>query len=319
MRRYLIDTAGTRSELPPQLSHLREQFFDEAWAYCRHALSSPPGFIINILNDISEFERRIISPQRNGSWFLTRIALTRARLSREPIFVEGQWKSHGKNHVIRLDCHSEGTYPYENVHEALARIHETISANQYSISSNNIRGKIVIDAGANTGVFSITAALLGAKRVYAFEPVSSSFNLLKRNIRENKVGHIVIPINAGLWNAQGHTTIEYRFPGDSCANLSSKSILHPGFHNKSERIRLVSVDAFLKNKPCDFIKIDAEGCEEEILQGAKRTIKLSKPVLSFSAYHFAKDKTRLPALVKHLRPDYTIRLNHFEEPVFYCE
>jgi hypothetical protein len=65
--------------------------------------------------------------------------------------------------------------------------------------------------------------------------------------------------------------------------------------------------------------MDVEGYEENVLLGARETIRKWKPVLSFSAYHKPTDKTRLPEVVKSIRSDYDIRLNkHFEED-FYCE
>ena len=316
MRLFLIGKDGSRAEVPPQLSHLREQPFEELWAYCRHLAHNPLQFAINVLNDCDEFVRRTFFPSRNGSWLPIHIALARSSLKGEPAIAEAHL---GKGKRILIDCAPrDSPDPYVNIHEAFARIHESIASNQYNVSKGNIKSKVVIDAGANTGVFAIHAALMGARRVYAFEPVSSSYELLKRNIRLNKVEHIIVPVRAGLWNKDGSTIIEFRFAGDSCANLSSKSALHPGYHTKSERITLTTVDSFLKGKSCDFIKIDAEGCESEILRGASRTIKKCKPILSFSAYHFSQDQQRLPSLVKSIREDYDIKLNTFEEPVFYC-
>jgi len=52
----------------------------------------------------------------------------------------------------------------------------------------------------------------------------------------------------------------------------------------------------------DFLKIDTEGYEAEILKGAAGTIKKYKPVLALSAYHKPNDKKELPELVNSIAP-----------------
>ena len=60
---------------------------------------------------------------------------------------------------------------------------EVIFHNQYNASEENIRGRIVLDVGANVGVFSVFAASLGADKVYAFEPVPALCECLELNAR----------------------------------------------------------------------------------------------------------------------------------------
>ena len=52
----------------------------------------------------------------------------------------------------------------------------------------------------------------------------------------------------------------------------------------------------------DFLKMDTEGAEGIILQGAAETIKKMKPILAFSAYHHPEDKEELPKLVSSIAP-----------------
>src|SRR3989339_600112 len=55
--------------------------------------------------------------------------------------------------------------------------------NQYNINFENIQGKIIFDCGAHHGTFSILCALLGAKKVYSFEPLSKTFEILNEIIK----------------------------------------------------------------------------------------------------------------------------------------
>jgi|GraSoi_2013_60cm_1033757.scaffolds.fasta_scaffold00669_6 FkbM family methyltransferase len=58
-------------------------------------------------------------------------------------------------------------------------------------------GDIVLDVGANSGVFAICAAKQGAQ-VYAYEPIPANFELLKQNIQLHGLDNLVHPRNIGL-------------------------------------------------------------------------------------------------------------------------
>ena len=88
----------------------------------------------------------------------------------------------------------------------------------------------------------------------------------------------------------------------------------------ASKVRVTTIDDQMHSRGrVDFIKIDAEGFEENILLGAARTMKKYKPILSFSAYHKPGDKEELPALVISIRPDYSCRLMNRSEEDIYCE
>jgi len=189
---------------------------------------------------------------------------------------------------------------------------------QYNMQESSIKNKIVVDAGANVGIFSIYAAVLGAKKVYAFEPVKETYDILVENIKRNGLENQILPINKGLGNKNEIKIISYRYCGDGGANISAKK----NKELKNQSAVLIPLDDFVKEnniERIDFIKMDTEGYEENVLLGAKETIKRWKPILSFSAYHKPTDKERLPKIVKSIRPDYKITLNKFSEEDFYCE
>ena len=190
---------------------------------------------------------------------------------------------------------------------------------QYNLKKINIKNKIVIDIGANIGSFSLYAAALGAKKVYAFEPVKATYELLKENIRNNNFGDIIIPINKALGEKEETKQIFFSNAGDVGATMNQQMRKD---NVKSINIDIIPLDKFIKENKIsrvDFIKMDVEGYEEQVLLGAKETIKKWKPILSFSAYHLPTDKERLPKIVKSIRSDYKITLNKFAEEDFYCE
>lgn len=194
---------------------------------------------------------------------------------------------------------------------------------QYDTHYSKIKGKVVIDVGANVGVFSIYAAILNAKKVYAFEPVPETYMMLKENIKLNNLENVIIPINKALGDKEKVEIMYYSNIGDggTTLNLSKIKYLNEKVIKKSIKVMITTLDNFVKQNKIpkvDFIKMDVEGYEENILLGAKETIKKWKPILSFSAYHLPTDKERLPQIVKSIRPDYKIKLNKFGEEDFYC-
>jgi len=205
--------------------------------------------------------------------------------------------------------------PKQCLINSLIELNEILIANQYNISNKNIYGKVIIDAGANLGVFSIYAAKLGAKKIYAFEPIAGTCAQLMKNITLNELGAVIVPCNSALGEKKGKKKMFYNFAGDAGASFGkqySKSM--------SQMVEIEPIDSFMQKKgKLDFIKIDAEGYEEKILLGAKNTIRRYKPILSFSAYHKPDDKVRLPSTVSRIRSDYRCVLLARCEEDFYCE
>ncbi|MCQ4022656.1 MULTISPECIES: FkbM family methyltransferase [unclassified Ruminococcus] len=76
------------------------------------------------------------------------------------------------------------------------------------------------------------------------------------------------------------------------------------------KVKSVSVDELYSSRDVSYIKADVEGCEYEMLLGAKTTIKQCKPKLNIALYHRGEDIFKLPLMLKELRPDYSFFLRH---------
>ena len=59
-----------------------------------------------------------------------------------------------------------------------------------------------------------------------------------------------------------------------------------------------------------FIKMDTEGHEMKVLQGAKRLIAQSKPRMAITGYHYANDLLGIARMVRDIVPEYRLRLRH---------
>lgn len=206
----------------------------------------------------------------------------------------------------------KGDDPYQDLFWCTIR--EMFIRNQYDLNGKNITGKVVLDCGANVGVFSLMAAVFGAKKIYAFEPVRGTYDMLVDNINLNRLQGCIIPINKGVGEKNFSTNISYDATTDVLASINPNPILLD-----KQKIEVVKIDDYFKGKRIDFIKMDIEGYEEQALIGASKTIAKCKPVLSISAYHKPTDKTRLPEIIMKIRNDYKITLNSYGEPDFYCD
>lgn len=197
-----------------------------------------------------------------------------------------------------------------NVHE---QVRTLVALNQYRISPDNMRGKAVVDAGANIGMFSILAGRMGAKKVYAFEPIRGNFEYLSRNIQLNGLEGTVVPINKALGGR--NETREIHCSG--FADDHSASFENVGSLKAMQTVEVVSVDSFAKGK-IDFIKMDVEGYEKEVIEGARETIRRDSPLLSFSVYHKENDRATLPRILKEINPSYSCEVREDGEPVAFC-
>lgn len=150
---------------------------------------------------------------------------------------------------------------------------------------------VMIDAGANIGLYSIIGSkLVGIEgKVYSFEPSKANFDLLSKNIELNHIKNI-IPINKGLGDKIGETLIlSQNFEtGDAekyILKSQNKGTNTDILFNKiqlTETISLETLDNFqLTNnlKKVDFLKIDVEGYEYYVLKGAEQLLKKNPEII----------------------------------------
>lgn len=127
---------------------------------------------------------------------------------------------------------------------------------------------IIIDAGANIGNHSIFFSVIcGAKKVYAFEPMNQTFEILQRNAALNASGYIEC-INAALGEADGRADLlGYRAHNMGAARVEvSLDGLYP----------VTNIDG-LGLPHLDIIKIDVEGSQALVLEGARQTLLRCSP------------------------------------------
>jgi FkbM family methyltransferase len=208
--------------------------------------------------------------------------------------------------------------------EDVAFINEIVAMDQYQARKFLKEDSIVIDAGANIGTFSVWASQIASRgKIYAFEPVGKTFEALRRNTHYYPQVSVE---NMGLGQSvsQKNIFVNKKSTGgsvfeDSPFYVAGKSDAGQG--GTVEEAKITTVDVFVKERnisKIDFIKIDTEGYEGNILKGAKESIAKWKPVIVMSAYHNPNDKKDLPELLKSIYPEYICRLRNDGEEDFVC-
>ena len=77
-------------------------------------------------------------------------------------------------------------------------------------------------------------------------------------------------------------------------------------------VNLASIDSLNLGK-CTFLKLDTEGAELSVLQGARELIKANRPIVAVAVYHRASDYIELFAFLKNGLPDHKVYFRHYTE------
>lgn len=136
-------------------------------------------------------------------------------------------------------------------------------------------GMTVVEAGANIGALTVALARACAPApLYAFEPQQRVFQVLCANLALNGVTNVIASPDA-LGAAPGIARIpplDYAAPG----NFGGVS-LHPA-EAAGQAVRIVPLDDF-ELPSLGLLKVDVEGFETAVLQGARATIAKHRPAL----------------------------------------
>jgi FkbM family methyltransferase len=143
-------------------------------------------------------------------------------------------------------------------------------------------GDVFYDVGANVGFFSIIAAkLVGDNgQVYAFEPGSSNAVAVRHNAQLNNFNHIeVIEKAVSDKSGAGQLLLAKYSGGHTLATADAPPDLAG-----EVTVDLISIDDLIAQKqiaPPNFVKVDVEGAELNVLKGMKETIKTYQPTIIY--------------------------------------
>lgn len=169
---------------------------------------------------------------------------------------------------------------------------------------NHFNIKTILDVGANTGQFAYYTRKFGYRNtIISFEPLSSAFAILKQFSENDSKWEVV---NSAIGDIDGEIEINIS------ENSQSSSILDmmPG-HVKSapdsaytgkEKVKIQKIDTVISNYSDNledtFLKIDTQGFEKKVLDGAEKSLKKLKGLqLELSMVELYKGETLITEML----------------------
>ncbi len=141
-------------------------------------------------------------------------------------------------------------------------------------------GHKVVDIGANYGLYALSMAqTVGPSgQVWAFEPASATAALLRESIEANRFGYVTLE-QCAMSETEGTAQLSMHSQSELNALIHDKESTQP-----TEAVRLVTLDGYADKcgwEDIDFIKIDAEGEEVNILKGGADYFTRHSPLVQF--------------------------------------
>jgi FkbM family methyltransferase len=171
----------------------------------------------------------------------------------------------GKRWVVRSSFQScwFGIYEYENQLRFVASLKP---------------GAVVYDVGANVGFYTLLAAVIAGPggRVYSFEPLPRNLAILRRHVQLNHLENVEI-FDGAVSDSAG------------TAHFSTQNIPEMGFISSTGdlEVRTFALDELLaagRLRPPDVIKIDVEGAERDVFEGARKLLAEHRPTIMLATH-----------------------------------
>lgn len=145
-------------------------------------------------------------------------------------------------------------------------------------------GETILDVGASIGALTFLFSHLVGETgtIYAFEPMPKSFFLLGHHAASNNIDNVHL-CNVAVSNVAGYVTLYSRFPTDSMATMlkpeGHEAVLKASEYKIQQKCKSITIDEFCSSQNIhpNGIKIDVEGAEGNVLDGAIETIQNHHP------------------------------------------
>lgn len=241
-------------------------------------------------------------------------------------FMRKTYKNEFTDEKGMLLIESQGNKMYVNVKDTGEVTHSLLVFGVYERYETRLFKKItkpgmtVVDIGANYGYYTLIAAKLVGNdgRVYAFEPELGNYDILVKNIEMNGYANVT-PIRKAVSNKQGKVRL---YVGKDSTGIHSFSEANVYMSSKIEanfvEVETVTLDDFfvnaIKNTKVDLIKIDAQGAEGLIIEGAGKILGDNnlKIFMEFDLYMLRNLETE-PTELLHKLENYGFKIKLIDE------
>lgn len=153
---------------------------------------------------------------------------------------------------------------------------------------SSIKPTVCIDVGANVGSYAQVLLEATQSKIYSFEPLSQPFKAL--SVVGQRYPERLVAINYGVGAKDEVLRIHYSDEMTEHASFSEevKNVSYVS-NEQSQEIEVTSLDSYFAKhsvNQIDFIKIDTEGFEYEVLRGAQNVIAQFRPQLIQIEYNW---------------------------------
>jgi len=164
-------------------------------------------------------------------------------------------------------------------------------------------GDVVLDCGANIGLYTLGALERGASLVVAIEPALDNVECMRRNLAGYVAAGRVLVYPKGVWDKDDALPLNVQ-PSNSASY--SVALRYRGAQ-PGPQVELTTIDELVRElglARVDYIKMDIEGAERAALAGGSATIRRFRPRLTISLEHRYDDATAIPAMVRSVFSGY---------------
>jgi|TARA_Y100000031_G_scaffold154210_1_gene201224 FkbM family methyltransferase len=205
----------------------------------------------------------------------------------------------GLNSPIVMSVHKEDDRVSKEILE-----HGVWEAFESAIVVKRLRsGAVFVDVGANIGYYTLLASsLVGAQgHVLAFEPERKNFDLLRDNSSRYGAANIRV-VHAGLSDEEGDGLLYL------CKDNLGDHRMFDDEARPHQRIKLIVGDGLLQREcdRVDFLKIDTQGAEANVVAGLQETIAVNRDhldmIIEFWPYGLIQAGRSARALLNLLEP-----------------
>ena len=154
------------------------------------------------------------------------------------------------------------------------------------------QGDVVVDIGANYGVFSLYTQQFNPSKVFAVEPVKSTFKTMSKNLKD----YGVVCVNKAISNEDGFETFAITDINGNNFSIKNSEGYHPSEMNGEEIVESTTFNTLIEDyniSNIDFLKVDCEGGELDLFETINKNYLKNNIRKIALEYHSNKIKERV--------------------------
>lgn len=184
--------------------------------------------------------------------------------------------------VVKLRVDDKKLAYYTPNRHCLGRVQTLLTKEPHTIAWLNAmpEGAVLVDVGANVGMYSIYAGVLRGARVFAFEPEAQNYAILGHNLHLNGLRERSVAWCAALMDETKFDKLylSTTMAGGSCHSFGAQVNAHlqPKTFQYAQGCASTTLDALVAGGVVDVpthIKIDVDGFEHKVIAGAQATLR----------------------------------------------